>query len=55
MFIINSAIIVPWQKIIKQADGDPVLALKIAASFGYQLACQDLDKVAVPTTKETAP
>jgi predicted amidohydrolase len=54
MFKINSAIIVPWGKILEQADGEPVLALKIAASFGYQLACQDLDEVALPTTKETA-
>jgi hypothetical protein len=53
MFKINSAIIVPWEKILEQADGEPVLALEIAASFGYQLACQDLDETTLPTATET--
>ena len=52
MFKINPSIIVPWQEILQQADGEPVLALQIAASFGYQLACQDLDETTLPTSTE---
>jgi hypothetical protein len=53
MFNINPGIIVPWEEILEQADGELVLALQIAASFGYQLACQDLDETTLPTATET--
>ena len=45
-------IIVPEEEILKQADGNTSAALHLAATFGYELACRDLDEVTLPTTKE---
>jgi hypothetical protein len=36
---------VPEEEILRRAGGDTVSALKIAAAYGYELACRDLDKV----------
>ncbi|MBU6250948.1 MAG: hypothetical protein KGO47_07280 [Cyanobacteria bacterium REEB417] len=35
----------PEAKILQQAEGSQSAALKLAAAFGYRLACQDLDEV----------
>jgi hypothetical protein len=47
-------IIVPEEKILKEADGDTSAALRLAATFGYELAFRDLDEVALPTIKKEA-
>jgi len=36
---------VPEAQILLQAQGSPIAALKLAAAFGYQLACRDMDGV----------
>jgi hypothetical protein len=36
---------VPEEEILRRAKGDTLSALKIAAAYGYELACRDLDKV----------
>jgi hypothetical protein len=45
-------IAVPEEEILRQTEGDTSSALKIAAAFGYELACRDLDKATLPTTKK---
>jgi hypothetical protein len=35
---------VPEEEILRRAKGDHIAALQIAASYGYELACRDLDK-----------
>lgn len=36
---------VPEARILSRAQGDSSAALKLAAAFGYRLACHDLDQV----------
>jgi hypothetical protein len=36
---------VPEEEILRRAKGDTSSALKIAAAYGYEVACRDLDKV----------
>ena len=40
---------VPEEEILRQAEGNTSHALKIAAAYGYEVACRDLDKVTVTT------
>jgi hypothetical protein len=35
---------VPEEEILRRANGDRTAALRIAASYGYQLALRDLDE-----------
>jgi hypothetical protein len=44
---------VPEEEILRRAEGDTCAALKIAAAYGYELACRDLDRVTVAKTLET--
>lgn len=43
---------VPEAQILLQAQGSPSAALKLAAAFGYRLACQDLDQVCETLRRE---
>lgn len=36
---------VPAVQIMRQANGEPLQQLKLAAAWGYHLACQDLEEV----------
>ena len=38
---------VPEEEILRRAEGDTSSALKIAAAYGHEVACRDLDKVTV--------
>jgi hypothetical protein len=42
-------LLVPEEEILRRAEGDTSSALKIAAAYGYEVACRDLDKVAITT------
>jgi nitrogen fixation protein len=46
---------VPEEEILRRAKGDAIAALKIAAAYGYELACRDLDKVTQSPVKLGAP
>ena len=48
---VPSEIAVPEEEILRQAEGDTSNAMKLAAAFGYQLACRDLDSAILPTKK----
>jgi hypothetical protein len=48
---VPSEIAVPEEEILRRAEGDTSNALKLAAAFGYQLACRDLDNAILPTNE----
>lgn len=39
----------PTGRIWQEANGNYPAALKLAAAFGYRLACRDMDKVSTAT------
>jgi hypothetical protein len=45
---------VPEAAILSQAKGDSLAALKLAAAFGYRLACRDLDQIGRATERKEA-
>jgi hypothetical protein len=42
-------ITVPEEEILRQAGGNNSAALRLAAVFGYELACRDLSEATLPT------
>jgi hypothetical protein len=50
---VPSEIAVPEEEILRQAEGDTSNAMKLAAAFGYELACRDLDSAILPIKKAT--
>jgi hypothetical protein len=51
--LVPADLTVPEEEILRRADGDTSSALRIAAAYGYELACRDLDKAT--TFKKEAP
>jgi len=51
---VPSDIAVPEEEILRRAEGDTSSALKIAAAYGYELACRDLDKVTIKHSMEVS-